>query len=80
MAMKRKSSTNISDTRNKKARPLSTSSGPGSVAGEWSDWPAPAKQIQVAREFIKECVRDQHLVLLVPDKDGLLTSLSYVHY
>lgn len=78
MAMKRKSSTNISDTRNKKARPLSTSSG--SVAGEWSDWPASAKQIQVAREFIKECVRDQHLVLLVPDKDGLLTSLSYVHY
>ena len=37
---------------------------------EVHDWPAPRTQIALAQEFIRECVYDKHLTLLVPDKDG----------
>ena len=37
---------------------------------EVTDWPAPRSQLAAARNFIKDCIKGRHLVLLVPDKDG----------
>ncbi|KZT58728.1 DHH phosphoesterase [Calocera cornea HHB12733] len=34
------------------------------------DWPAPQEQLNMARDFIRECVRDKHKVVIVPDKDA----------
>ncbi|KZO93868.1 DHH phosphoesterase [Calocera viscosa TUFC12733] len=34
------------------------------------NWPAPQEQIDMARVFIRECVRDKHKVVIVPDKDA----------
>ncbi|GAA5987002.1 hypothetical protein JCM11641_004415 [Rhodosporidiobolus odoratus] len=63
------------------ASPQATSNGlEGEVAGkgEWKDWPAPRTQMEEAKEWIKECVREKHRVLLVPDKDadGLSSGLN----
>ncbi|GAA6006721.1 hypothetical protein JCM11491_003156 [Sporobolomyces phaffii] len=38
--------------------------------GKWRDWPAPRDQIETAKSFILEAVRDKHRILLCPDKDA----------
>ena len=38
---------------------------------DFTNWPAPLEKIEQAREFIKDCARNNHLTLIVPDKDGM---------
>ncbi|GAA5982402.1 hypothetical protein JCM10908_006632 [Rhodotorula pacifica] len=49
--------------------------------GKWKDWPAPAEQMERAREWIRECVANKHRVLLIPDKDadGLSSACLLAH-
>lgn len=41
---------------------------------ETMDWPAPRSQISAAQFFIKDCAARNHMVLIVPDKDGVHSS------
>ncbi|GAA5902332.1 uncharacterized protein JCM6883_001371 [Sporobolomyces salmoneus] len=38
--------------------------------GIWKDWPAPRDQLELAKSFIFEAVKDKHRILLCPDKDA----------
>ncbi|GAA5830596.1 hypothetical protein JCM3766R1_002776 [Sporobolomyces carnicolor] len=37
--------------------------------GIWKDWPAPRDQLELAKRFILEAVKEKHRILLCPDKD-----------
>ncbi|GAA5886938.1 hypothetical protein JCM3774_000625 [Rhodotorula dairenensis] len=49
--------------------------------GRWKDWPAPHEQMETAREWIRDCVKGKHRVLLIPDKDadGLSSACLLAH-
>ncbi|GAA5984011.1 hypothetical protein JCM5350_004991 [Sporobolomyces pararoseus] len=38
--------------------------------GIWKDWPAPRDQMETAKSFILEAVKEKHRILLCPDKDA----------
>ncbi|KAI5121861.1 hypothetical protein M0805_001069 [Coniferiporia weirii] len=67
MCAKRKDVAGPRDFSSKKFK--RTSSGFSDSADLHPDWPAPRLDIESAREFIKDCARNQHLTLLLPDKD-----------
>ncbi|GAA6052822.1 hypothetical protein JCM3770_006269 [Rhodotorula araucariae] len=50
------------------AAPLSNDDCAG--RGQWKDWPAPRAQMDVAKDWIRECVDGAHRTVICPDKDA----------
>ncbi|BGO95955.1 hypothetical protein NBRC10512_005461 [Rhodotorula toruloides] len=73
------SSSPSKSTRRSPSPALDSTTVPQDAAGKgkWKDWPAPRTQMDEAKEWIRECIRDKHRVLLCPDKDadGLSSAL-----
>lgn len=64
--MKRSSSSN---GPSKKAK-IMCRAQPDTLPHYYADWPAPKAAMDAARTFIRECASNNHLTLLVPDKDA----------